>query len=77
MSAKQNLARILVVDDEPDVEALVKKKVDRGAVSVTVYLTTNDSAARAQVDANVAARYHRELKKVAKQLKIDPSVSIR
>ena len=61
---------------EPEVEALVKKKVERGSVTVTVLLATSDGAARLQVDAEAAARYHKQLAKLAKQLKIDPEISI-
>jgi uncharacterized protein (TIGR00255 family) len=61
---------------EPDVEALVKKRIDRGAVSVTVLIGGSAGAARSTIDVEAAARFHKELKKLAKQLKIDPEISI-
>ena len=61
---------------EPDVEALVKKRIDRGAVSVTVLSSGSAGSARATIDAEAAARYHEQLKKLARRLKIDPEISI-
>jgi len=61
---------------EPEVEALVKKSIDRGAVSVTVLSTDRAGTARAKIDAEAATRYYKQLEKLAKQLKIDPEISL-
>jgi uncharacterized protein (TIGR00255 family) len=61
---------------EPDVEELVRAQLERGAVSVNVFLSATGAAMDVEVDAAAAARYHRELVKLAKELGMSPEVSL-
>jgi uncharacterized protein (TIGR00255 family) len=61
---------------EPEVEELVKKRLDRGSVSLNISLV---SAARAQgpsVQPEVARRLKTELYKLARELKLEPVLSL-
>ena len=61
---------------EPDVEELVRAHLERGAVTVSVFLSVGGPAVEVEVDAAAAARYHKELVKLAKDLGLAPSVSL-
>lgn len=61
---------------EADVEELVKKKLDRGAVSLNVHLASTARVGGPQVRADVAARLHKDLLKLARELKLEPRLSL-
>jgi uncharacterized protein (TIGR00255 family) len=61
---------------EPEVEALVKQRLDRGAVNLNVSLASTGRAAGPQVNAEVAQRLQKDLIKLARQLKIEPKISL-
>jgi uncharacterized protein (TIGR00255 family) len=53
---------------EPKLDALVKKKLSRGAITLTVNVARRAMAGRVQVDAGVAARYRELLGDLARAL---------
>jgi uncharacterized protein (TIGR00255 family) len=61
---------------ESEVEARVKSKVERGAVTVTVALERAGGKAPARIDAQVAKRYKGEIEAVARELSIPSDVSL-
>lgn len=61
---------------EGDVETAVRGKLERGAVTVTVALERKRGASPAVIDAAVAKRYKSEIEALARELAIEPDVSI-
>ncbi len=61
---------------EPEIEALVKKRLERGAVSITISYEQASQVPTTSIDPLVAKRYHEELTSVAKRLGIDATVSM-
>jgi uncharacterized protein (TIGR00255 family) len=61
---------------EPEVEELVRGSLERGAVSVSVFLSVTGAAIEVAVDGAAAARYHKELVKLAQELALDPEISL-
>jgi len=61
---------------ESDVETAVRGKLERGAVTVTVALERKRGASPAVLDAAVAKRYKAEIEALARELSIEPDVSI-
>lgn len=61
---------------ESDIEALVRTHAERGAVTVTVNLERARGAAPARIDAAVARRYKMEIEAVARELALEPDISI-
>jgi uncharacterized protein (TIGR00255 family) len=61
---------------EPEVEELVKKKLDRGAVTLNVNASTKGAAGAAVVHEEAAKRYHKLLIKLAKELGIEPKITL-
>lgn len=55
---------------EPDVERLVRKRLDRGAVTVSVHLGGSAALDTVRVDTERARRYQRLLGKMAKDLEV-------
>jgi uncharacterized protein (TIGR00255 family) len=63
-------------DLEPKVDQLVKKKLSRGAVTLTVIVTRAASPSSVIVDEEVAARYKRLLSKASKNLKLENDLAL-
>jgi uncharacterized protein (TIGR00255 family) len=61
---------------DPQIEAVVKKKLERGAVSATINVQRLARADRAQVSHEVARRYKELLGELAKDLKLDGDISL-
>ncbi len=61
---------------EPDVEALVKQRLDRGAVALNVSIASTGRSGGPQVNPEVAQRLQKDLIKLARQLKIEPRISL-
>jgi uncharacterized protein (TIGR00255 family) len=61
---------------EPEVEAVVKSHLERGAVTISVSLERAGGSAPARIDAAVARRYKSEIEAVARELGLDADVSI-
>jgi len=61
---------------EGDVEALVKKRLGRGSVSVSLAPTRAAGAVRAKIQPDVARRYHAEIAGLAKSLGVSGEVSL-
>jgi len=61
---------------ESDVEALVKQRLDRGSVAVNVTMTGVGSSAGPQVNPAVARRLQKDLLELARQLRVDPVLSL-
>jgi len=61
---------------EAEVEELVKKKLERGSVALNVHLASNARMGGPQVRTDVAARLHKDLLKLARELKLDPTLSL-
>jgi len=62
---------------EPEVDALVKRALGRGAVTVVVHLSREGRAAAGRVDGDVAAAYAKRLRAVSAELGLDSDVSLR
>jgi len=63
-------------DLEPKVDQLVKKKLSRGAVTLSVFADRAAAPSTVVVDEEVAARYKRLLTKAAKGLSIENDLSL-
>ena len=61
---------------EPEIEALIKKRLDRGSVNMNVTLGASERTGGPSVQPEVAQRLQRELFKLAKQLGIEPTLSL-
>ncbi|HUR27622.1 MAG TPA: YicC/YloC family endoribonuclease [Planctomycetota bacterium] len=61
---------------EPEVEALVKARLDRGAVNLNVSLASTGRSGGPQVNPEVAKRLRNDLLALAKQLKLAPELSL-
>ena len=61
---------------EPEVEALVKARLDRGSVNLNVSLASAGGSGGPQVNPEVAMRLQKDLLKLAKQLKLEPKISL-
>ncbi len=61
---------------EPEVDALVRKKIERGALSLTVSLPSTASLSPLTIDTAVAKRYERMLTDLAKELGLEPRVEL-
>jgi len=61
---------------ESDVEALVRRRLDRGAVSVTVSFTSPAGLHAVTVNVPAAKRYKKLLASMARELQIPPEVGI-
>ena len=61
---------------EQEVEALVKKRLDRGAVALNISLAGGARAGGPEVQPLVAQQLQRELYKLAKQLGLEPKLSL-
>jgi len=75
LNAKLRLDRDLAAL-EPEIEALVKKRLARGSVSVFISCEGAKEDRLASVDAVAAARYRGDIEAVAKELGIAPEVSM-
>lgn len=53
---------------EPDVEQALRKRIQRGAVSATVTIARQGAADAVELNPDVAQRYQRHLKRLAKEL---------
>ena len=53
---------------EPDVEQLLRKRIQRGAVTASVSLTRTGAADAVELNPGVAHRYQRHLERLAKEL---------
>ncbi|MFT7668274.1 MAG: hypothetical protein ACI8X5_000964 [Planctomycetota bacterium] len=63
-------------DLEPRVEQAVKKKLARGAVTMTVIVTRSAAPTSVSVDEKVAARYKKLLDKTAASLKVENDIKL-
>jgi uncharacterized protein (TIGR00255 family) len=63
-------------DLEPRVDALIKKVLARGAVTLTVNSTRTAAPTAVKVDEEVAARYVRLLRKAGKSLKLEDDLRL-
>jgi uncharacterized protein (TIGR00255 family) len=61
---------------EPEVENLVRKKIERGAVSIVLSLSSSTALSPLTIDTAAAQRYQRMLIGLAKELKLDPEVKL-
>jgi len=61
---------------EPEIEALVRRSIERGAVTVTVALRREERASIAGVDLDVARGYQRMLGELATSLGLDQPVRL-
>jgi uncharacterized protein (TIGR00255 family) len=61
---------------EPAVEALVRKGLERGAVTLSVAVTRGPAAGAAALDVELARRYQRSLARLARELGIDARVDL-
>ena len=61
---------------EVEVEELVRKKVERGALTVHVALMGDAGPETVRIDSETAARYKRLLEKLARELELEPQVSL-
>lgn len=61
---------------EPALEALVREKVERGAISVSATIEREVSAGAVRVNAEVARRYQKLLLSLAKDLKLEGGVRL-
>jgi uncharacterized protein (TIGR00255 family) len=61
---------------EPDVEELVRKRIERGAVSLTLSLSSSAALSPLTIDKDAAQRYKRMLVSLAKDLELEPNVSL-
>jgi len=61
---------------ESDLEALLKKRLHRGAVAVTVTLARDESKQTVNVNVDTAKRYHSVLKKLGKELRLENGIAI-
>jgi len=61
---------------EPEVEELVRKKLQRGAVSITVSVSGSTALSPLAVDTAAAQRYQRLLVGLAKDLKLEPQLDL-
>ncbi|MBL8859573.1 MAG: YicC family protein [Planctomycetes bacterium] len=61
---------------ENDVESAVRGRLERGAVTVSINLERTRRGAPAVIDGAVAARYKAEIEKLARELSLDPDISI-
>lgn len=62
---------------EADVEELVRKRVDRGALALNVSLLGPSALETMQVDFEAARRYKRLLERLAKELDMEPQIELR
>jgi len=75
LNVKLRLAHDLVAL-EPEVEALVKKRLERGSVSLTISCERARKPDAASFDAEAAARYQAEIAALAQRLGLDAAVSM-
>jgi uncharacterized protein (TIGR00255 family) len=61
---------------EPALEALVREKLERGAVSVSATIEREAAAGAARVNTDVAKRYQKLLQGLAKELKLEGGVRL-
>ena len=61
---------------EPEVEELVKQRLDRGSVSLNIHMASSARAAGPQLQPAVAKRLRNELLKLARELKMEPQLSL-
>jgi len=61
---------------ESELDALVRKRLSRGSVSVNVSLTRDESQSVAALNTDAAKRYHTALVKLAKELGVAPEVDL-
>ncbi len=61
---------------EGEIEALVKKRLERGTVSVSLRVDSVGAAGSLHLDAETAERYQRQIQELADRLGLSPSVSM-
>ena len=61
---------------EGEIEALVKKRLERGTVSVSLRVDSVGAAGALHLDAETAERYQRQIQELAQRLGLSPSVSM-
>ncbi|MEO6708793.1 MAG: YicC/YloC family endoribonuclease [Planctomycetota bacterium] len=61
---------------EPEVEALIKQRLDRGSVNLNVTMSSTGRAGGPQVNPEVAKRLQKDLLKLAKQLGLEAELSL-
>jgi uncharacterized protein (TIGR00255 family) len=61
---------------EPAVEAVVRKGLERGAVTLTVAVAREASASAATLNVELAKRYQRSLSRLARELRIESRVDL-
>ena len=61
---------------EGEIEVLVKKRLERGTVSVSLRVDSVGAAGALHLDAETAERYQRQIQELAQRLGLSPSVSM-
>ncbi len=61
---------------EGEIETLVKKRLERGTVSVSLRVDSVGAASSLHLDAETAERYQRQIQELANRLGLSPSVSM-
>lgn len=61
---------------EPELEAVVREHLERGAVTIGVHIERSAGATPARVDREAARRYRDEITALARELDLEPDVSI-
>lgn len=61
---------------EPEVEAILRKRVSRGSVSLTATIVRLETAATVSFDIDVARSYHKKLAKLARELGVEAGLEL-
>ena len=61
---------------ESEVEALVRDKLERGAVTINIAIDAKQLAAKPELDRALAKRWHKEIGALAKELGLEPAVTL-
>ena len=62
---------------EPQVEAAVRKRLDRGSVTVGVHVSSEATPSTVRLNPEIAAAYQREMRKLGKELGLEPEMDLR
>lgn len=65
-----------VAELEGEVEALVRRKLSRGSVTVNVQLERDGGGAASRIDADAVRDYHRQLQRLAEELGLDARIEL-